>query len=465
MENQKAIINCDISSYNIGLDENLKAKISNFGFSVFISPNQEALYSNRSFGNIYYIDPEYEKTGKLKRESDVYSFGVVLFEILCGRMAGDQIYKESDKRLAPLARQRFCMGTLEDMIDPILKDEIGENNFVLNGGPNKDSLHTYIEIAHKCVAETQDQRPTMEVVIKELEKAIFIQKNNTDNPIISLEAIQLATQNFHSDNCIRRGGFGKVYKGNLQDGVKDLKPLLQLDTRFGQGEQQFLNELQILMEYKHENVIGLIGYFDEKDEKIIIYEYAPKGSLDRYLSDASLTWVKRLNICIDVASGFDFLHGGVGKKAKVIHRDIKTENILLNNDWKAKVADFGLSLISPIIQETDYVIDHDVAHEILCGKSTFIIHKHEGHYLPDFIKNKFEEGMLDEVVFEQIREKIEPKSLTTFQTIAYQCLHHEREKRPTRKEVLTQLKKSLEFQVSNNYCFMKGRSVPLHVLI
>ncbi|XP_035845821.1 receptor like protein kinase S.2 [Helianthus annuus] len=175
MENQKAILNCDISSYNIGLDENLKAKISNFGFSVFISPNQEALYSNRSFGNIYYIDPEYEKTGMLKRESDVYSFGVVLFEILCGRMAGDQIYKESDKRLAPLARQRFCMGTLEDMIDPILKDEIGENNFVLNGGPNKDSLHTYIEIAHKCVAETQDQRPTMEVVIRELEKAIFIQ--------------------------------------------------------------------------------------------------------------------------------------------------------------------------------------------------------------------------------------------------------------------------------------------------
>ncbi|KAJ0922574.1 putative protein kinase RLK-Pelle-LRR-I-1 family [Helianthus annuus] len=493
MENQKAIINCDISSYNIGLDENLKAKISNFGFSVFISPNQEALYSNRSFGNIYYIDPEYEKTGKLKRESDVYSFGVVLFEILCGRMAGDQIYKESDKRLAPLARQRFCMGTLEDMIDPILKDEIGENNFVLNGGPNKDSLHTYIEIAHKCVAETQDQRPTMEVVIKELEKAIFIQKNNTDNPIISLEAIQLATQNFHSDNCIGRGGFGKVYKGNLQDG-EGFKTIVakRLDTRFGQGEQQFLNELQILMEYKHENVIGLIGYCDEKDEKIIIYEYASKGSLDRYLSDASLTWVKRLNICIDVASGFDFLHGGVGKKAKVIHRDIKTENILLNNDWKAKVADFGLSLISPIIQETDYVIDHAcgtrgyldplyyksgfltiesdiysfgvVLFEILCGKSTFIIHKHEGHYLPDFIKNKFEEGMLDEAVFEQIREKIEPKSLTTFQTIAYQCLHHEREKRPTTKEVLTQLKKALEFQVSNNYCFMKGRSVPLHVL-
>ncbi|MFS7989364.1 putative protein kinase RLK-Pelle-CrRLK1L-1 family [Helianthus anomalus] len=204
--------------------------------------------------------------------------------------------------------------------------------------------------------------------------------------------------------------------------------------------------------------------------------YASKGSLDKYLNDPSLTWVKRLNICIDVARALDFLHEGVGKKATVIHRDIKTANILLDHDWKAKLTDFGLSLISPLIQETDYVVDNAcstigywdplyknsgfltiesdiysfgvVLFEILCGKSTFAIQKHEGHYLPKFIKSIFEEGKHDEVVFEQIREQIMPKSLTTFQKIAYQCLHLEREKRPTTKEVLTQLKKALEFQVS-----------------
>ncbi|KAF5824347.1 putative protein kinase RLK-Pelle-LRR-I-1 family [Helianthus annuus] len=306
---------------------------------------------------------------------------------------------------------------------------------------------------------------------------MLFSNNNKDNPKISLEDIKRATHNFHHDNFIGGGGFGKVYKGNLQDG-DGIKTIVakRLDTRFGQGEQQFFSELQILLEYNHENVIRLVGYCDENDEKVLIYEYLSKGSLDRYLNDTSLTWVKRLNICIDVARALDFLHGGVGKQAKVIHRDIKTENILLKNDWKAKLADFGLSLICSINQETDYIIDHAcgtrgyvdplyrqsgfltiesdiysfgvVLFEILCGRSTFAIHKHEGHYLPDFIKNKFEEGKHAEVVFEQIKEQIVPQSLTTFQEIAYQCLHLEREKRPTIKKVLVELKKALEFQVS-----------------
>ncbi|MFS7990719.1 putative protein kinase RLK-Pelle-LRR-I-1 family [Helianthus anomalus] len=302
---------------------------------------------------------------------------------------------------------------------------------------------------------------------------------------MSLEVIKRATQNFNNNNYIGGGGFGNVYKGNLQEGY-GFKTIVakRLDTKHGQGEQQFLGELQILLDYKHENIIGLVGYCDEKDEKVIVYEYAPKRSLDRYLNDASLTWVKRLNICIDVAKALDFLHGGVGDQPKVIHRDIKTANILLYDDWKAKLADFGLALISPLIQETDYVIDHAcgtigyldplyrksgfltiesdiysfgvVLFEILCGRSTFAIHKHEGHYLPDFIKKIFEERKHDEVVFEQLREQIVPKSLTTFQEIAYQCLHHEREKRPTTDDILRELKKALEFQVSNYHSLMKA---------
>uniref|UniRef100_A0A251TFB8 Putative serine/threonine/dual specificity protein kinase, catalytic domain-containing protein n=2 Tax=Helianthus annuus TaxID=4232 RepID=A0A251TFB8_HELAN len=477
MEDQTRIIHRDICSYNIGLDENLEAKIVNFWRSVFLPPNQEdeALYLEY-IGKRTYADPEYKKTGKLKRESDVYGFGVVLFEILCGRLANDPIYlKESDKGLAHVARRSLSTGSLQELIDPVIKEEVGENGFVLNRGPNKDSLHTFISIAHQCVAETQVQRPTMKIVVKELEKALFFQNNNKDNPKMSLEDIKRATQNFHDDNFIGGGGFGKVYKGNLQDG-DGIKTIVakRLDTRFGQGEQQFFSELQILLEYNHENVIRLVGYCDETDEKVLIYEYLSKGSLDRYLNDTSLTWVKRLNICIDVARALDFLHGGVGKQVKVIHRDIKTENILLKNDWKAKLADFGLSLICSINQETDYIIDHAcgtrgyvdplyrqsgfltiesdiysfgvVLFEILCGRSTFAIHKHEGHYLPDFIKNKFEEGKHAEVVFEQIKEQIVPQSLATFQEIAYQCLHLDREKRPTTKKVLMQLKKALVFQ-------------------
>ncbi|KAK9050089.1 hypothetical protein SSX86_030942, partial [Deinandra increscens subsp. villosa] len=176
MEDQKMIINRDIHSNIIGLDENWGARIMGFEVSIFLPLIQEdeALYLSW-IGRTTYMDPEYKLTHKLKRESDVYSFGVVLFEILCGRLAYDPIYKESDRALGVVARQSFCSGTLEEMIDPIIKEEMNENNFVPNRGPNKDSLNKYIEIAMRCMAETQDQRPSMKVVVKELEKALLYQ--------------------------------------------------------------------------------------------------------------------------------------------------------------------------------------------------------------------------------------------------------------------------------------------------
>ncbi|KAJ0877546.1 putative protein kinase RLK-Pelle-SD-2b family [Helianthus annuus] len=471
IQGQRKIINRTIKSDNIGLDENQSAKISDFGLSIFLplNPKDDSLNPNMMFDTNSYRDPKFEKIDTLKKESDVYSFGIVLFEILCGRTSNDPIYlKEGDKGLADVARRCYRSKTLKGLIDPIIKEEIGENNFVLNKRPNKDPLHIFIEIANQCVKENQDQRPTMKVVVKELEKALFFQKNN---PKISMKDIKLATHNFHSDNCIGEGGFGKVYKGELQYALINGKNNSCASFKF--------------WEYKHENIIGLVGYCDELDEKIIVSEYASRGSLDSYLNDASLTWVQRLNICIDIARALEFIHGGVGKQEKVIHRDIKTANVLLNVDWKAKLADFGLSLISPLVQETDYVIDLPcgtlgyldplyrtsgfltiksdiysfgvVLFEMLCGRSTFEIHKHERHYLPDFIKSKFEENKHAEVVFEKIREQIVPKSLMTFQRIAYRCLHNEREERPTTKEVLTELKKTLGFQTYRPIAHLETR--------
>ncbi|KAF5784395.1 putative protein kinase RLK-Pelle-CrRLK1L-1 family [Helianthus annuus] len=186
MEDQKMIIHRDICPYNIGLDENGRAKIDGFGTCVFLPPNEEdeAVYIEWR-GRSAYIDSEYEKTRKLKRESDVYSFGIVLLEILCGRRASDPIYtKENVRGLGPVARQSFCTGTLEDMIDPILKEETSECNFVLKRGPNKESLHTFMKIAYQCVAETQGQRPTTKVVVKELEKALSFQVSQCSKTLI-----------------------------------------------------------------------------------------------------------------------------------------------------------------------------------------------------------------------------------------------------------------------------------------
>ncbi|KAM0038163.1 putative protein kinase RLK-Pelle-CR4L family [Helianthus debilis subsp. tardiflorus] len=230
LDDQKMLIQRDICSYNIGLDENLGAKIVHFWRSVFMRPNHEDQALNLEFvGRQNYIDPEYMKTYKVKRESDVYGFGVVMFELLFGRLANDPIYKkesenglvfvarqsfytgtleemidpiikllfgrlandpiykkESENGLVFVARQSFYTGTLEEMIDPIIKEEMRDNSFVLNRGLNKDSLHTFIAIAHQCVVKTQDKRPTMKAVVNELEKALFFQVSHSSNFILSM---------------------------------------------------------------------------------------------------------------------------------------------------------------------------------------------------------------------------------------------------------------------------------------
>ncbi|MFS7990560.1 putative protein kinase RLK-Pelle-CrRLK1L-1 family [Helianthus anomalus] len=179
MEDKKMIIHGNIDSTRFMLDENWVAKIEDFEFAVFLSPSQkdEALCERAKFKSKYHLDPEYAKTGKLKRESDVYSFGVVLLEILCGRCADDQIYLNKSKEgLVHVARGNFCNGTIEDMIDPTLKEETGKMSYISNRGANKDSLHTFLEVANQCVAKTKDQRPTMAVVLNELEKAFIFQE-------------------------------------------------------------------------------------------------------------------------------------------------------------------------------------------------------------------------------------------------------------------------------------------------
>ncbi|XP_071717904.1 uncharacterized protein [Rutidosis leptorrhynchoides] len=476
MKDQKVMIHRNIRSTTIALDVNLGARIDFLAFSILIPPHlsDSALYTKVIIGLEGYLDPEYEKTGMLKRESDIYSFGVLLCELLCGRVAHKNYFKENEKGLAYVVRRGFHEGTLKDIVDPRIMQQSGDE-FTLIRGPNKNSFDTFMKIAVACLEETQDKRPTIKVAIDELKKALMFQENNKDALRISLVDIQIATENFHDKHCVGGGGFGKVYKGKLPQSDNTIVAK-RLDTSGGQGDKQFRNELQILFEYRHDNIIGLVGFCDEKDAKVIVYEYAPRGSLDRYLSDARLTWMKRLNICIGVATALDFLHRGVGTLATVIHRDIKSENILLSGDWNAKLGDFGLSLICAINQETDYVIDHAcgtegyvdpvylksrfltkesdiysfgvVLFEILCGRSTFVIHKREGMHLPNFIKDRFEKGTHETVVFEKIKAQIMPEALSVFQMIAYECLNENREERPMAKEVVEQLKKALELQIS-----------------
>ncbi|KAL7617477.1 hypothetical protein Lser_V15G03165 [Lactuca serriola] len=285
IEHERRIIHRDIKIGNILLTENWEAKIADFGLSKFRPQNQllKTLYTENIAGTKVYLDPEYEKTGRLKNETDIYSFGVVLFEMLSGRFPNDPIYtKEDINGIAPVARRRFNEGTIKEMVDPRLLEETHENIFSLNKGPDTHSLDAFSKIAYQCVAEIQVERPTAEVIVKKLEESLSLQaprsETSKDSIKISLEDIKSATQNFSDDHLIGRGGFGKVYKGQVTHATGcNAIAAKRLDRRFDQGEPEFLSELQILLEYK------------------------------------------RLEICIDIASGLDFLHGGGLTQEVVIH--------------------------------------------------------------------------------------------------------------------------------------------------
>ncbi|KAF5790184.1 putative protein kinase RLK-Pelle-CR4L family [Helianthus annuus] len=177
MEDKRMMIHGNIATFKFGLDENWNAKIEDFEWAVFLPPNKkdEVMCKRTYFDSMYHVDPEYAKTSKLKRESDVYSFEVVMFEILCGRRADQNYLTESEEGPVHVARQSFSNGTIEDIMDPKLKEETDMKMYIQNRGVNKDSLHIFLKVANQCVTETQDQRPTMKVVFDKLEKALIFQ--------------------------------------------------------------------------------------------------------------------------------------------------------------------------------------------------------------------------------------------------------------------------------------------------
>ncbi|KAJ9130022.1 hypothetical protein P3X46_035048 [Hevea brasiliensis] len=154
-----------------------------------------------------------------------------------------------------------------------------------------------------------------------------------------LEIVSI-TRNF--ETTIEEGGFGKVYFGTLEDDTQVAVKLLSQYSR--QGYKEFQAEAQLLMIVHHKNLVSLIGYCDDSHNKALIYEYMVNGNLRDHLSETSgitLNWDERLHIAADAAQGLEYLHNGC--KPPIIHRDLKTSNILLNGKLQAKIADFGLS--------------------------------------------------------------------------------------------------------------------------
>ncbi|CAH9130878.1 unnamed protein product [Cuscuta epithymum] len=166
-----------------------------------------------------------------------------------------------------------------------------------------------------------------------------------DVVVFDLDTIKLITENFSAESKLGEGGFGSVHKGKLQNGK--LVAVKRLKTNSDQGIEEFKNEVMLIARLQHRNLVRLLGCCIQQGEKMLVYEYLPNNSLDYIIFDNKLgillDWKKRFEIILGIAQGLLYLHQD--SRLKIIHRDLKASNILLDDLMEPKISDFGMARI------------------------------------------------------------------------------------------------------------------------
>ncbi|KAK1362501.1 Receptor-like serine/threonine-protein kinase [Heracleum sosnowskyi] len=293
------------------------------------------------------------------------------------------------------------------------------------------------------------------------------ERDSLDLPLFDFVQIANATDNFSGNNKLGEGGFGTVYKGLMEDGKEIAVKRLSKTSR--QGTKEFKNEVVCIAKHQHRNLVKLVGCCIEKEEMMLIYEYLPNKSLDFFIFDSTrsklLDWATRFNIINGIARGLLYLHRD--SRLRIIHRDLKVSNILLDKDLNPKISDFGLARIfggdetqantrrvvgtygymSPEYQlDGLFSVKSDVFSfgvlvlEIVSGKKNRgFFHPDHHHNLLGHAWNLFKEGMSEELIDSQLSYKVNLSEVLRSIHIGLLCVQQNPEDRPSMSYVVMML--------------------------
>ncbi|RWR78512.1 Protein kinase domain-containing protein [Cinnamomum micranthum f. kanehirae] len=387
---ERKIIHRNVTPYNVLIDSNYNAKISAFGFARNGPQGENSHVSTDVMGTNGFVAPEYVATvclhqhqpGHLYVKSDVYSFGVLLLEMLSGMRAFDPNRPSGQVNLVDWAK-------------PYLSDQRKVSRLMdrrLEGYYPYKGVAQIAQLILKCVGSEPRRRPSMEPVwthrgdyrglLFSSFKFAAISRNNSNEgthsgstsafsssmnevspKIFSFAELKKATRKFSRDTFLGEGGFGQVFKGWIDEktlaqtkaGSGMAIAVKKMNSESWQGREEWQSEVNFLGSFSHPNLVRLLGHCEEDKELLLVYEFMPGGSLENHLfrrcsAFQPLSWSIRLKIAIGVAQGLAFLHT---LERPIIYRDVKTSNILLDLNYNAKLADFGLALSGPY--ESSYV--------------------------------------------------------------------------------------------------------------
>ncbi|CAH8275884.1 unnamed protein product [Arabidopsis lyrata] len=298
-------------------------------------------------------------------------------------------------------------------------------------------------------------------------------KDNAENEFESadslhfdFETVRVATDDFALTNKIGEGGFGVVYKGHLPDGQEIAVKRLSIHS--GQGNAEFKTEVLLMTKLQHNNLVKLFGFSIKESERLLVYEFIPNTSLDRFLFDPikqkQLDWEKRYNIIVGISRGLLYLHEG--SEFPIIHRDLKSSNVLLDEQMLPKISDFGMArqfdfdrtqaITRRVVGTYGYMAPEYAMHgrfsvktdvysfgvlvlEIITGKRNSGLGLGEGTDLPTFAWQNWIEGTSMELIDPVLLESYNKKQSMQCLEIALSCVQENPSKRPTMDSVVSML--------------------------